>query len=114
MPPKVCQVEKCHCLWTTAPLIPKICRLSAECKICVIIHQWLCTVAEKDVSFSCYMSGIMSFPHITFPIGEQFDDHEGSSSSGKEEEGDEHGLEQLRSFAEVHAAKKLLKHSLHA
>jgi hypothetical protein len=37
------------------------------------------------------------------------DNHEWGSSSRGEEEGDEHGLEPLRNFAEVCAAKKLVR-----
>lgn len=53
----VCRVETFHCLWTTVPVISKICHF---CKTCL--------VAEKDVNEVATL-GISS-------IGEVCDNHE--------------------------------------
>jgi hypothetical protein len=72
-------------------------------------------VAEKDAGFGSYTSLDNELAkHGISSIGGLCDEHEGGSSRGEEEEGDEHNLQPLRGFAEVHALNALLKHSFTA
>jgi hypothetical protein len=71
--------------------------------------DWI-QLSPNDVDFNSYVFMDSDLPTCgLFSIDQLCDDCVGGGSSGEHEDGDEHDLEQVPSFAEAHTAYKTVK-----